>query len=52
MLFSFQQPIKAPTAVSTVVTGESIYYDVSLKNKLKYKLLMVFNLLVLNYNLC
>lgn len=27
MVFKKSQPIKAPTAVSTVVTGESIYYD-------------------------
>ena len=26
---SLQQPMKAPTAVATVVTGQSVYHDVS-----------------------
>lgn len=29
LLCVFQQPVKAPTAVSTVVTGQSIFHDVS-----------------------
>ena len=29
-IYFLQQPMKAPTAVATVVTGQSVYHDVSI----------------------
>ena len=31
-MYTFQQPVKAPTAVATVVTGQSVYHDVSMSH--------------------